>query len=140
MYIESSVFNSQLDYCEFMQLVLFHWCNPLLCLIKFRLCVMHTLQLENPFPPTRDMQLPRFSAILMLLLKYHGIFFCYFAHCNNLFATCLFCSDQQLLYDLWLGMVLSKNTPCCRKTSIGLLVGQLVVFLDLRWKLTFIHH
>nr|AFK48812.1 unknown [Medicago truncatula] len=65
------------------------------------LCVMHTLQLENPFPPTRDTQLPRFSAILMLLLKYHG-------------------------------MVLNKNTPCCRKTSTGLLVGQLVVFLDLR--------
>ena len=108
----------------------------ILFVFQSRLCVMLTLQLENPFPLTRGTMLPRYSAILMLLLKNPGIYCFSIAVSSNHFYFSL--SDYLLLHGSLLGTVLSRNTPCCRKKWTGLLGGLLVVSLDLRWVLTFI--
>lgn len=100
-----------------------------------RLCVMLTLLRENQFQQTKDMQLPRFSAILMLWLKNHGNF------CSLFLFVYLFCiffigDTVNLLLNLVTGMVLSRNTPYCRRMLNGLLAGPSVVILGLRFYLS----
>ena len=89
--------------------------------------------LASLFQRTTDTVQPRFSAILMLLQRFHGIIMISFSSVSlwhdSLRNLNFWISDLVII-----GMVLSKNTRFCIRKLSGLLDGPLVVSLDLRYR------
>lgn len=100
--------------------------------LNYRWCVIPTLLLENPSRPTKDVLLLRSLAGQKLLLRSPGINSYAFICFDFLFL--LVWVVRFLPFDLLcIGMVSSRNTLCCKRTSNGPWVGPLVATLALRF-------
>lgn len=88
------------------------------CFLYWRLCAMLTRQQASLSLRTTDTRQPRFSATLMLLLKYHGNISCNSSGVGNFAEEH---PDPKILLVLFsIGTVSSKNTLYCKRVLSGL--------------------